>query len=83
MFFALGGIDPLIMSYSIGLVPENKRGLLFGIRASVGSLAWAASPMLGSYMSINYTLDSVFYLIPVFLILALSIAIIIKKRETA
>ncbi|MCD6322063.1 MAG: MFS transporter, partial [Clostridiales bacterium] len=26
MFFALGGIDPLIMSYSIGLVSENKRG---------------------------------------------------------
>ena len=83
MFFALGGIDPLIMSYSLGLVPENKRGLLFGVRATVGSLAWAASPMFGSYMSINYTLDSVFYLIPVFLILALSIALIIKKRATA
>jgi len=80
MFFALGGIDPLVMSYTVELVPENKRGLLFGVRGTVGSLAWAVSPMLGSAMSINFSLHSVFYLMPVFLSAALGMAILIKKK---
>lgn len=83
MFFALGGIDPLIMSYSVGIVPENKRGLLFGIRASVGSIGWAISPMLGSYMSINFSINAVFYLIPVFLSIAFGISLLLKKRKTS
>ncbi len=82
MFFMLGGIDPLIMSYSLTLVPENKRGLLFGIRATVGSIAWAIAPLLGSYMSINYSLKAVFYLIPVFLMFAfMTTLILIKKAD--
>lgn len=81
MFFMLGGTDPLIMSYSLTLVPENKRGLLFGIRTSVGSIAWAIAPLLGSYATINYSLEVVFYLIPVFLILALITTLIIMKKR--
>jgi len=80
MFFALGGIDPLVMSYTVELVPENKRGLLFGVRGTIGSLAWAVSPMLGSAVSINFSLHSVFYLMPVFLSAALGMAILVKKK---
>lgn len=79
MFFALGAIDPLIMSDSVNLVPENKLGLLFGIRATVGSIGWVVSPMLGSVVSINYSLSSVFYLIPIFLAATLGTAYLFKR----
>lgn len=79
MFFTLGAIDPLIMSDTVNLVPENKRGLLFGIRATIGSIGWAFSPMLGSAVSINYSLGSVFYLIPIFLALTLGTAYLFKR----
>ncbi len=81
LFFTLGAIDPLIMSETVNLVPENKRGLLFGIRATIGSLAWAASPMLGSVMSINFSLHSVFYLIPIFLAVTLGFTILFKRQS--
>lgn len=83
LFFAMGGIDPLVMSYSVELVPENKRGLLFGIRGTVGSLAWAISPMAGSYFSINYSVETVFVLIPVFLVFTLAVALFLKGRTKA
>ncbi|MFO7612893.1 MAG: MFS transporter [Clostridia bacterium] len=81
MFFALGAIDPLIMSDSIGLVPQNKQGLLFGIRQTVGSIGWAISPMLGSFVSINYSLSAVFYLIPIFLAATLGAAYLFKRKS--
>ena len=77
----MGAIDPLIMSDTVYLVPENKRGLLFGIRATVGSIGWAISPLLGSAVSINYSLGSVFYLIPVFLAAALGAAYLFKRKS--
>ncbi len=83
LFFALGAIDPLIMSDSINMVPENKHGLLFGIRATVGSIAWAAAPMMGSVVSVNYSLDAIFYLIPIFLAGALGFAILFKRKVPA
>ncbi|MBN2557608.1 MAG: MFS transporter [Clostridia bacterium] len=83
MFFALGAIDPLIMSESIGLVPKSKQGLLFGIRQTVWSIGWAISPMLGSVVSINYSLSAVFYLIPVFLAATLFAAYLFKKNVQA
>jgi len=82
MFLMLGGTDPLIMSYSLTLVPDNKKGLLFGIRASVGSIAWAIAPLIGSYVSINHSLEAVFYLIPVFLVFALTTTLILMKKRT-
>jgi len=82
MFLMLGGTDPLIMSYSLTLVPDNKKGLLFGIRASVGSIAWAIAPLIGSYVSINHSLEAVFYLIPVFLVFALMTTLILMKKRT-
>lgn len=81
MFFTIGAIDPLIMSDSINLVPSNKHGLLFGIRATIGSIAWAISPMLGSVVSINYSLSAVFYLIPVFLAATLGAAYLYKRKS--
>lgn len=82
MYFALGAVDPLIMSETVSLIPENKRGILFGVRTTVGSMAWAASPMLGSAISIKYSLHSVFYLIPVFIAISLGLAVVFK-RQTA
>lgn len=82
MFLMLGGTDPLIMSYSLTLVPDNKKGLLFGIRASVGSIAWAIAPLIGSYVSINHSLEAVFYLIPVFLVFALMTTLVLMKKRT-
>lgn len=81
LFFVLTAIEPMMMSDTLDMVPDKKHGLLFGIRATVGSIAWAVSPMLGSAVSINFSLEAVFYMIPVFLAVTLGMIFFIKKKN--
>ncbi|MBN2853278.1 MAG: MFS transporter [Clostridia bacterium] len=80
IFFAIGGIEPLIMSYAVTLVPDDRRGTLFGIQGTVGSIAWAIGPMLGSFTTIRFGLESVFVFMPVFLILGLGSVLFMKQK---
>ncbi|WHH57673.1 MFS transporter [Petroclostridium sp. X23] len=70
-FFAIGGIEPIVMSITSESISPEKRGTLFGIQGLVGSIGWAISPMLGSIVSIQYSINSIFLLIPVSLLMAL------------
>lgn len=81
LYFVLSAVEPMLMSDTLDMVPDKKHGLLFGIRGTVGSIAWAISPMLGSAVSINWSLDAVFYMIPVFLAITLGMIFIIKKPK--
>lgn len=81
IFLTIGGIEPLTMSYVVTLVPEDRRGTLFGLQGMVGCIAWAIGPMIGSYTTINFGLESVFYFMPIFLGLAMVTTMIIKKRQ--
>lgn len=71
LFFAIGGIEPVIMSVTSGSVPPQKRGMLFGVQGLVGSIGWAVSPLIGSMVSIRFSLKALFVIIPIFLFLAL------------
>ena len=80
VFFSIGGIEPLTMSYAIKLVPDNRRGTLFGLQGMVGCIAWALGPLGGSYISINFGLQAIFIFMPIFLLLGLFTAIHLKRK---
>lgn len=80
VFFAIGGIEPLIMSYAVTLVPDDRRGTLFGVQGTVGSIAWAIGPMIGSYTTIQYGLESVFVFMPIFLIMGLVTVLFMRQK---
>ena len=82
LFFVLTSVEPMLMSDTLDMVPDKKHGLLFGIRATVGSMAWAISPMIGSAVSIGFSLNAVFYLIPIFLALTLGMIFLTGHKKT-
>ena len=67
LFFFLGGIEPIITSTTAESIPSERRGELFGFQGLVGSLGWMVSPMLGAYVSVNYSINSILLLMPVFM----------------
>lgn len=81
MYFMLGTVDPMLTSETLEMVPDDKHGLLFGIRATIGSLAWAVAPMIGSAVSIKWSLEAVFLMIPVFFFITLILVFLIRKPK--
>lgn len=81
LFFVLTSVEPMLMSDTLDMVPDKKHGLLFGIRATVGSIAWAISPMIGSAVSIGFSLNAVFYLIPIFMALTLGMIFLTGNKK--
>ncbi len=79
LFFATGGIEPIVVSINSGSVPPEKRGVLFGIQGLVGSIGWAVSPLIGSIVSIRFSIKILFVFIPVFLLFALITTLVLKK----
>lgn len=71
LFFTIGGIEPLVMSLNSQNISSDKHGMLFGAQTFVVSIGWALSPVMGSYISINYSIKSILIIIPIFLSLAL------------
>jgi DHA1 family multidrug resistance protein-like MFS transporter len=82
-FFAVGGIEPVIMSITAESTPSSKRGMIFGVQALVGSMAWAVSPVIGSVVSIKFSIQSILVFVPIFFSLALITTFAMKNREKA
>jgi MFS transporter, DHA1 family, multidrug resistance protein len=82
LFFAIGGIEPIIMSVTTEQTPRERRGMLFGIQGTVGSIGWAVAPLFGGIVSIRYSTKAVFFLIPVFLALAVASVGIVRWRSS-
>jgi DHA1 family multidrug resistance protein-like MFS transporter len=79
-FFA-GGLEPLMQSHLTSLTSAENRGTLFGIQTTVGSLGWAISPLIGSVLSIHFSIPSVFVAMSGFLFLASFVARINYKKH--
>ena len=79
-YFFIGGIEPLLMSLTSQKVASKNRGLLFGIQTAVGSVAWFASPMLGSWVSIEFSLDTVFILFTALLAATMAASAAVRRR---
>jgi DHA1 family multidrug resistance protein-like MFS transporter len=81
LFFAIGGIEPIIMSVTTEATPRERRGMLFGIQGTVGGIGIAAAPLMGGVVSIQYSTKAVIWLIPVFLVLAIITVAVIKIQK--
>lgn len=81
MMFAVGGIEPIIMSLTSEKTAKDKRGLLFGVQTLVGSLGWAVSPIIGVYVSIRYSYSYLIALMPMILGLAFFASMILRSKK--
>ncbi len=81
LFFFLGGIEPLVMSMTAETTPKEKRGALFGIQGTVGSLGWMLSPMLGAGIAIQWSNHAILLILPILLLLQLWAARGLSRRR--
>lgn len=82
LFFFLGGIEPIITSTTAEKTPSERRGELFGYQGLVGSIGWMLSPMLGAYVSLNYSTKSILSLMPVFIFMILIVLFKLNRTKT-
>lgn len=80
MMFMLGGIDPIIMSVSCARVDRNQRGRLFGLQGLISAIGWGLSPLLGSVVSINFSVKAILLVIPMLLLGQFLIATFFGKK---
>ncbi|MFO7611806.1 MAG: MFS transporter [Clostridia bacterium] len=84
VFFAIGGVEPLLNSYASLVVPSEKRGALFGLIAMIGSFGWGVSPAIGSYVSIAFSTKAIYVAFSIFLAIgAIACAIVVFKKKAA
>jgi MFS transporter, DHA1 family, multidrug resistance protein len=80
-FYVIGGIEPIIISITSENTPPERRGALFGVQGLVGNLAWTVSPMIGSFISIRFSIQAILIVIPVTLLPALLVVFISKYSK--
>lgn len=80
--FFLGGVEPIITAVTAEKTPQENRGTLFGYQATVGSLGWLASPIIGTLISVNYSTEAILLLLPVVTIIILGLIYRLKYNET-
>lgn len=67
MYFFIGGVEPIIFSLTAQNTPVNKRGALFGIQGLVSSLGWLCAPIIGTYISVRFSITSILIALPIVL----------------
>lgn len=81
LFLVLGGIEPLMTSYTAEVTQPAIRGRLFGLQGMIGSFGWMASPLIGSYLSIQYSYNALLIALPVILIINLVISCFVNRVQ--
>ncbi len=79
LFLVLGGIEPLMVSYTTEMTPPQARGRLFGLQGMIGSLGWMVAPLIGSYVTIYYSYATLLLLIPILLALNLAVSFAVNR----
>jgi DHA1 family multidrug resistance protein-like MFS transporter len=82
LFFVIGGVEPVIMSMTAECTPPERRGAVFGIQGTVGSIGLALAPLFGSVVSVNFSLNAVFLLIPAFFLISLAAVFFMRHSES-
>ena len=62
-------------------IPDNKRGLGFGFMYGISPVIGAIIAIIGGYTIENYTLNSVFYLASIILIISLPLQILLQSSK--
>jgi DHA1 family multidrug resistance protein-like MFS transporter len=81
MFFFIGGIEPIITSMAALHTHPNQRGALFGVQGFVSSLGWMISPIMGTYISVNFSIRSILIIIPVLISINILIIHMSSKNQ--
>jgi MFS family permease len=76
--FCVGGVEPILQSLMSFHTPAGKRGLLFGIQTSIASLGWFIAPIVGSRITIRFSIKHAFLSYSLSLFLALSAVVFLS-----
>ena len=80
VFFFIGGVEPLLMSITSEKVAAGRRGALFGVQTMFGALAWIVSPLMGSWISIAYSVRAVFISFSILVMVTFIISASVRKK---
>ena len=64
--FLAGGADPILTSAASERTSPATRGTLFGMLGTMSSLGAMVAPMIGSYISAEYSLRMILIVMPIF-----------------
>ena len=77
--FVVGGVEPILTSSASEHTSPAKRGMLFGFLGAVGNGAFMVAPLIGVYISVNFSIKAILYAIPVFMLI--QIALVYKETK--
>jgi DHA1 family multidrug resistance protein-like MFS transporter len=78
--YFMGGIEPIIQSAMSVIAPRNRKGLVFGVQTSVGSLGLFVAPLMGSFVSIHFGIKDVFITLSLVLFFSWLVSEILFRR---
>ncbi|MBP7494881.1 MAG: MFS transporter [Spirochaetales bacterium] len=78
--YFMGGIEPIIQSAMSVIAPRNRKGLVFGVQTSVGSLGLFVAPLMGSFVSIHFGIKDVFITLSLMLFFSWLVSEILFRR---
>ncbi len=78
--FALGGVEPLLMSITSEKTDASNRGLLFGIQTAFGSAGRIISPLLGSAVAIRFSIRHLFLVFTTLLLLN-AVFVLLRRKS--
>jgi MFS transporter, DHA1 family, multidrug resistance protein len=79
--FAIGGLEPVLLSIASSRVEQEKRGTLFGYITMLSASGWAVASGIGSFLSIQFSIRAILMAIPVFLVFMLILHIKASGRS--
>ncbi len=80
MMFFVAGIEPVLMGATTSRIARDQRGTLFGIQTLIGSIGWGLSPMLGGYISIQYSVTAVLLALPACLLVEFILSMTVGRN---
>ncbi len=80
-YLFIGGVEPLITSITAEKTAPENRGILFGYQGTVGSIGLLASPILGTFVSVNFSIKAILILLPVICAATLGLSSKLKYNE--
>jgi DHA1 family multidrug resistance protein-like MFS transporter len=79
--FVVGGVEPILTSSASEHTSPAKRGMLFGFLGAVGNGAFMIAPLIGVYISVNFSIHAILYAIPVFMLIQIALVYNETKAE--
>ena len=82
-YYLAGGVEPILSSAASEHTPAHMRGVLFGIMGTVSSVGAMVSPVMGSYVSVNFGLKAILVIIPIFTVIQVICTYIAMKKTSS